>query len=298
MIKERKKLKRQLLWTAIVVLSVVLFLLVALVVSGMIPNWLNTADRTQDTAGSTEAQNTQSTTVLTAPTVPTEPPIPLNRFGPEDFGYNEQGYLTCLSEPCLMGIDVSSYQKDIDWQKVKEAGFSFVMIRVGGRSYGSSGKLYEDKLCQSHYKGAKEAGLLVGAYFFSQAINTEEAAEEAYYALEQVADWEMDLPLVFDWEYIDDEKRTAFIYEDIVTECVKTFCEIVKENGREPMFYVSPWFGRMKLEELKEYPQWLALYKDHMDYDYHFDMWQYTSSGKVPGISGAADINIYFPPDK
>ena len=228
--------------------------------------------------------------------VPTVPPIPLNRFGPEDFAYNEQGYLTCISESCMMGIDVSSYQKNIDWDKVKEAGFQFVMIRVGGRSYGGSGKLYEDKLCDTHYRGAKEAGLLVGAYMFSQAVNTQEAAEEAYFALNQVADWEMDLPLVYDWEYIDDEKRTAYIYEDVVTECVKTFCDIVENCGKESMVYVSPWFGRMKLDELKEYPQWVALYKDQMDYDYHFDMWQYTSSGKVPGIAGPVDIDIYFPP--
>lgn len=228
--------------------------------------------------------------------VPTVPSITPNRFTPEDFAYNEQGYLTCVTEDCLMGIDVSSYQKNIDWDKVKAAGFDFVMIRVGGRSYGGSGKLYEDDLCHEHYRGAKEAGLLVGVYMFSQAVNTQEAAEEAYFALNQVADWDLDLPLVYDWEYIDDEKRTAFIYEDIVTECVKTFCDIVENCGEESMVYVSPWFGRMKLEELKDYPQWVARYTDQMDYAYHFDMWQYTCSGKVPGISGPVDIDIYFPP--
>lgn len=232
-------------------------------------------------------------TIITSP-----PAITPNRFDVDDFAYNAQGYLTCVSEPCLMGIDVSSWQPNIDWEKVKAAGFQFVMIRVGGRSYGQSGRLYDDDLCQSHYEGAKAAGLLVGAYFFSQAVNTYEAEEEAYFALEKVAGWELDLPLVYDWEYIDDEKRTAFIYEDVVTGCVKTFCDIVENHGYESMFYVSPWFGRMNLEELKDYQQWLALYKDQMDYDYHFDMWQYTSSGSVPGINGPVDIDIYFPPQK
>lgn len=251
------------------------------------PDALSPAESTAET---TEKKNSLSVIM------PAVPLITPNRFSPEDFAYNEQGYLTCISEPCLMGIDVSSYQENIDWNKVKEAGFSFVMIRVGGRSYGQSGKLYEDKLCHTHYQGAKEAGLLVGAYMFSQAVNKQEAAEEAYFALDQVIDWELDLPLVFDWEYIDDEKRTAYIYEDVVTECVKTFCDIVRECGKEPMVYVSPWFGRMNLEELEDYQHWLALYKDQMDYAHHFDMWQYTSSGSVPGISGPVDIDIYFPP--
>lgn len=290
MVKDREKLERRLLKIGIAVAAVALCFVLTLLIWRARPKQQTEPD-TVITSTETAEHTIRPSTVVT-----TLPPIPLNRFSPEDFAYDEQGYLTCISEPCLMGIDVSSYQKNIDWNKVKEAGFSFVMIRVGGRSYGQSGKLYDDTLCQSHYKGAKAAGLLVGAYMFSQAINTLEAAEEAYYALDQVEDWELDLPLVYDWEYIDDEKRTAFIYEDVVTECVKTFCDIVKDHGIEPMFYVSPWFGRMKLEELKEYQQWLALYKDHMDYDYHFDMWQYTSSGKVPGVAGPVDIDIYFPP--
>ena len=287
MIKDREKLKKYLLYIGIAVSAVVLCLLLV---------WVILLELEQPQGGiSSESTSGETESVVTTQE-PTEPPIPLNRFDATDFAYNEQGYLTCVSEPCMMGIDVSKYQKKIDWDKVKEAGFSFVMIRVGGRSYGETGRLYEDEMRQSHYKGAKEAGLLVGAYMFSQAVNAEEAAEEAYFALEQVEGWELDLPLVYDWEYIDDEKRTAFVYEDVVTQCVIAFCEIVKEAGFEPMVYVSPWFGRMDLEELKIYPQWLALYKDQMDYKYHFDMWQYTNSGTVPGISGPVDINIYFPP--
>lgn len=288
-VKERRE--KRILWIGIVVAVVELCLVLGIVLWRALTPFAAPEGQTTNT---TEESKTSSQSYV----VPTVPPIPLNRFSPEDFAYNEQGYLTCVSEPCLMGIDVSSYQKEIDWEKVKAAGFSFVMIRVGGRGYGESGGLYEDAMAYKHYTGAKEAGLLVGAYMFSQAINTQEAAEEAWFALGKTIGWKLDLPLVYDWEYIDDEKRTAFVDEWTVTACIKTFCDIVKEAGREPMFYVSPWFGRMRLEELEDYPQWLALYKDHMDYKYHFDMWQYTCTGSVPGIEGQVDINLYFPPDE
>lgn len=291
MIRDKEKLLNRVLLITLVVSVVAICVVAGILIFQM---FSLAGDNNETMAQGDETKDRDKcATIITAP-----PAITTNRFDVSDFAYNSQGYLTCISEPCLMGIDVSSWQPDIDWEKVKAAGFSFVMIRVGGRSYGESGRLYDDELCQSHYEGAKAAGLLVGAYFFSQAVNTYEAAEEAYFALEKVSGWDLDLPLVYDWEYIDDEKRTAFVYEDVVTECVKTFCEIVKNHGYEPMFYVSPWFGRMNLDELKQYQQWLALYKDQMDYDYHFDMWQYTSNGSVPGIDGPVDIDIYFPPEK
>lgn len=242
----------------------------------------------------THATETVATTAQTeASTEPTESPIPLNRFTPEDFDYAGD-YLTCVSEPCLMGIDVSKYQSEIDWEQVKEAGFSFVMIRVGYRGYGESGTLRPDDMAAIHYRGAKEAGLLIGAYFFSQAVNEEEAIEEAQYALELTEDWELDLPIVYDWEYIGEEARTANVDADTLTACAIAFCQEISDVGRRTMIYVSPWFGNMHLDQLTEYPQWIALYKDHMDYKYHFDMWQYTSTGSVPGVKGDVDINIFF----
>ena len=241
----------------------------------------------------------QTTVQPTAETVeqttgPTEPYVPPNRFTPADFAYVGD-YLTCVSEECQMGIDVSKYQSTIDWEKVKEAGFSFVMIRVGYRGYGQAGTMRPDEMADRHYRGAKEAGLQIGAYFFSQATNEEEAREEALYALELTKDWEMDLPIVFDWEYISEEARTAGVDADTLTACAKAFCQEISDAGRKPMIYVSPWFGNLHLDQLAEYPQWIALYKDNMDYKYHFDMWQYTCEGSVPGVRGDVDINIFFP---
>ena len=235
------------------------------------------------------------TTVATEPpTEPTEPPVTPNRFTPDDFAYVGD-YLTCVTEECQMGIDVSKYQGYIDWEKVKEAGFSFVMIRVGYRGYGEAGTMRPDDMANTHYRGAKAAGLEVGAYFFSQATNEEEAREEALYALELTEDWELDLPIVYDWEYISEEARTAEVDADTLTACAKAFCQEISDAGRKTMIYVSPWFGNLHLDQLNEYPQWIALYKDYMDYKHHFDMWQYTCTGSVPGVEGEVDINIFFP---
>lgn len=241
-------------------------------------------------------QTTVESTMETAEqtTGPTEPYVPPNRFKPADFAYIDN-YLTCVSEECQMGLDVSKYQGAIDWHQVKAAGFTFVMIRVGYRGYGQEGIMRPDEMAVNHYWGAKEAGMEIGAYFFSQATNEEEAREEALYALELTKEWELDFPIVFDWEYISEDARTADVDADTLTACAKAFCQEISDAGRKTMIYVSPWFDRLHLDQLTEYPQWIAMYKDHMDYQYHFDMWQYTNKGNVPGVQGDVDINIFFP---
>lgn len=276
----------------VLVLCIGILLALLLWRSGVFAPLEETTQPLQTTQGS---ETTAPTTMQTEPpTEPTEPPGLPNRFTPADFAYDGD-YLTCVSEECLMGIDVSKYQGHIDWEQVKEAGFSFVMIRVGYRGYGKAGTMRPDEMADNHYQGAKAAGLQVGAYFFSQATNEEEAREEALYALELTKDWELDLPIVFDWEYISEEARTAEVDADTLTACAIAFCQEISDMGRKTMIYVSPWFGNLHLDQLIEYPQWLALYKDQMDYKYHFDMWQYTCTGSVPGVQGDVDINIFFP---
>ena len=236
-------------------------------------------------------QTTQSTTTET-----TLPPPPANVFDPEDFGYGEDGYLACLTGPYERGVDVSSYQGNVDWQAVKDAGFSFAIIRVAGRGYGSAGTLYDDKLAQQNYEGAKAAGLKVGAYFFSQAITVEEAVEEADYLLEKVAQWELELPVVYDWEYISETARTADVSVRMLTDCTLAFCRRIEEAGREPMVYFNTEqsMARFHIEEVTDYPFWLAMYSDWMTYPYKIQMWQYTDRGTVPGIEGNVDINLHF----
>lgn len=231
----------------------------------------------------------------TATEATTLPPPSENVFTPMDFGY-EGDYLTCLTAESVLGIDVSRYQGEINWQKVKDAGVEFVMIRAAFRGYGN-GLLYEDPMAKANYEGAKAAGLKVGAYLFSQAISVEEAREEAQYLLELTQNWELDMPLVYDWECLADDYRTVGIDARMLTDCTIAFCDTVAQAGREPMIYFNPNQSRkqMYLAELTDYDFWLAMYTDQMDYPYKVDMWQYTNEGSVPGIQGNVDINLYFP---
>ncbi len=230
--------------------------------------------------------------------VPAEtlPPLDANPYKPEDFAEID-GYLACVTGPCSMGIDVSSYQGDINWQQVKHAGVEFVIIRIGGRGYGQEGNLYADSRAQEYYRGAKAAGLQVGAYFFSQAVSRGEAYQEAQYALELLEGWELDLPVVYDWEYISASARTAKVDARTLTDCAKTFCKAVEDAGRSAMVYFNPNQAkyRMYLEELTEYPFWLAMYDAPMSFPYEVEFWQYTDTGRIPGIYGNVDINLMLP---
>ena len=250
-----------------------------------------TAAKTPSTDQSIPKITTEATTEATTLPTPTETEPPVLTFG------YEGDYLTCLSAPSMLGIDVSRYQGTIDWQKVKAAGVEFVILRAGGRGYGTSGQLYEDSMAQEYYRGAKAAGLKVGAYIFSQAISEEEAREEAQYLLDITRDWQLDMPLVFDWECLAEDYRTMGVDARALTDYTIAFCETVKAAGKEPMIYYNPTqsYKQMYLEELTDYGFWLAMYAQELEYPYKVDLWQYTNQGSVPGISGNVDINLYFP---
>lgn len=244
-------------------------------------------------------QGTQ--TVQPPETTPTDQPTTLpppveNTLGPEDFIY-ENGFLTCTAAPCELGVDVSSYQGNIDWQAIRDAGAAFAIIRVAGRGYGQAGGIYEDKLAQINYEGAKRAGLKVGVYFFSQAITAQEAAEEARYILNITQDWDLDMPVVYDWERLDGDTRTANTDRRTVTDCMLAFCEEVEKAGRTPMVYFNPEHAdsQFYIEEVTQYKFWLAFYTDWMTFPYEVNMWQYTSTGKIPGVEGTVDLNLFFP---
>lgn len=230
----------------------------------------------------------------TAPTQ-TLPPPTENVFTALDFAYDGD-YLTCTTAPCIRGIDISTHQKEIDFKKVKDAGFEFVMIRLGYRG-SVQGLLFEDAWAQRNYEGAIAAGLKVGGYFFSQSISPEEAVAEAQYALSIIDGWKVEMPIVYDWEFIQEGYRTDVVDARMLTDCTKAFCETVEKAGYKPMLYFNPSQSRkqMHLAELTDYGFWLAMYSDEMTYEYKVDMWQYSCTGKVPGINGNVDINLYFP---
>ena len=194
------------------------------------------------------------------------------------------------------GIDVSAYQGDIDWEAVARSGIRFAIIRLGYRGYGS-GKLVEDDYAKENLQGARDAGLKVGAYFFSQALNIKEADEEIKFMLDILGETYLDMPLVLDWEIPTSEARTARMDARTLTDIQLHFCETMEAKGYQPMIYFN-WHQSEHLyylSELEDYPFWLALYQDRMTYPWKVEMWQYTSSGKVPGINGAVDLNVYMP---
>ncbi len=218
-----------------------------------------------------------------------------NPYGPGDFAVVD-GYLTCISGPSRRGLDVSEYQGDIDWAQVYEAGFDFVFVRVGYRGYQTGRILPDDNLWQN-LEGAKAAGLDVGAYFYSQARSTTEALEEAQWCLNTLAGTTLDLPLVYDWEWVSYEARTGSMDKETLTACAAAFCETVQDGGYQPMLYFNTHISRdlMDLEALSEYPRWLALYQTEMTFPHQISFWQYTEEGTVPGIRGKVDIDLMLP---
>lgn len=236
----------------------------------------------------------QTTAPTQAETILTQSPIPANPYGPEDFDY-EGGYLACMTGSASLGVDVSAHQGTIDWQQVRSAGMEFAMIRIGYRGY-TSGGIYADEYAQANLEGAREAGLKTGIYFYSQAVNPTEAALEAAYCISFLENHQIDMPVVFDWEYVSNDARTGNMDSRTLMECIRTFCDAVADAGYEPMVYFNPTLADslLELEELVEYPWWLAMYSSQMTWPYAVEMWQYTANGNVPGITGDADINLWF----
>lgn len=194
-----------------------------------------------------------------------------------------------------LGVDVSGHQGKIDWAKVKNAGYDFVFIRIGFRGYGEAGTVNLDKEFYSNIENAQAAGFDVGVYFFAQAVNEQEAKEEADFVLENLAGRDLQLPVVYDPEHIlDDEARTDGIPGEQFTRNTKVFCERIEEAGYEAMIYSNMlWEAyELDLQELSDYPVWYADYEEKPQTPYDFAFWQYTNEGMVDGISGNVDLNI------
>ena len=240
--------------------------------------------------------------VILEPTIsetePENPTIPPDRnpYGRYDFQYNRHNYLLLQNVDSSPGVDVSAHQGDIDWAAVKKSGIEFAIIRLGYRGYGS-GKLVEDEYAKKNLQAAKEAGLKIGAYFFSQALDIKETDEEIQFMLNMLADVDLDMPLVLDWEIPAEDARTKNMDARTLTDIQLHFCGQMKKMGYQPMVYFN-WHQSENLyylSELEDYPFWLALYQDRMTYPWKVEMWQWTSSGKVPGIQENVDINVFMP---
>ena len=235
-----------------------------------------------------ETEATQETTI----------PPEANPFDQYDFQYNKQNYLYCLKQESYVGVDVSAFQHDIDWNQVKASGVDFAMLRLGYRGWGAKGTLVEDEYIQQNLAGTAAAGIPIGAYFFSQATTLDEVHEEIEFMLEILGDYELDYPIVLDWEVANPtEGRVRNVTRRELTDMLRYFCDEMSVRGFDPMVYFN-WTQASRmiyLSELEDYPFWLALYQDRMTFPFRVEMWQYTSEGKVPGIEGDVDINVYIP---
>ncbi len=193
-----------------------------------------------------------------------------------------------------MGIDVSKWNGNIDWNAVKNSGVSYAIIRCGYRG-SSTGALIEDPKFRSNIKGAKAAGLKVGVYFFSQAVNEVEAVEEASMALSLASGYGLNYPIFLDVE--SSGGRGDGISKETRTAVCKAFCSTVQNSGVSAGIYANKtWFTeKINTGSLTGYKIWLAQYASAPTYTAtRYDMWQYSSKGKVSGINGNVDMNISY----
>lgn len=231
--------------------------------------------------------------------IPAFADVPKSPLNPSNFVKNSNGFMAyngTETATTITGVDISEHQGYIDWEQVKNAGIDFAIIRIGYRTYGS-GEINIDNSYAQNIESAINAGLDVGVYFYSQAINTDEAIEEADAVLNAIYGYNITYPVVFDWEMIfNDRARTDTVSVETLADCCVAFCERVKASGYKPMIYqnLTTAVHKLDMPRIKDYDFWLAEYSSSPSFYYNYDMWQYSSTGKVPGIDGHCDLNICF----
>ena len=194
------------------------------------------------------------------------------------------------------GIDVSAYQGEIDWEAVASSGIDFVFIRLGYRGY-TEGTLIKDAYFDANVQGALENGIGVGVYFVTQAITVKEAEAEARYVLDNIRGYDITWPIAFDIEGNSNPiARANNISMEKNTEQAAAFCKVIKDAGYTPIVYSNTrWFlSKIDLSGIKDYDVWYAYFRDNLYYPYYFQIWQFSSSGRVNGIKGDVDQNISF----
>lgn len=193
----------------------------------------------------------------------------------------------------VMGIDISKHNGTVDWNAVKNAGVEFVILRCGYRG-SASGVLVEDEKFRTNIKGATAAGLKVGIYFFSQAVNEMEAVEEASLTLSLIKGHKISYPVYIDVEAANGRADGLSAAER--TKVVRAFCETVRDSGYTAGVYSNKnWFAeKMDTGAFGNYRIWLAQYTESPTYTGRYEMWQYSSRGTIPGIKGDVDLNICY----
>lgn len=186
------------------------------------------------------------------------------------------------------GIDVSRYQGKIDWKKVKNSGIQFAMLRCGSGYQGGS----KDIKFEDNYKGAKEQGIYVGAYFYSYAKTVSQAEKEADLVLTWLKDKQFEYPIAFD---IEDNSQKK-LGKQLISEIIKTFCNKLEKAGYFVSVYSSKsWFETLIDDEVKsKYDTWVAQWSDKCTYKDNYGIWQNSSKGSIKGINGNVDTDIAY----
>jgi lysozyme len=186
----------------------------------------------------------------------------------------------------IKGIDVSKWQGNINWEDVKKDGIEFAIIRA------SYGKESVDPCFQINIEGAKKAGIHVGAYHYCYAKSIQEAEIEAKHFIDTITGHEFEYPLAVDIE----DKSLENLNKDTLTDITNTFLNVVKSAGYKTMVYANKyWFeNKLAIDKLLEHKIWIARYNDRLDYNNRYDIWQYSSNGKIAGINGNVDLNYCY----
>ncbi len=199
------------------------------------------------------------------------------------------------NDKTMIGIDVSKYQGDIDWQKVKNAGVEFAMIRLGTQWYFDNDDYIIDPYFQKNIEGALANDIKVGIYFYSYAKSNEDAIKQANYVIENIKDYQITMPIAFDWECFSHFNELHISLTDL-RNFSKTYQDILKSHGYTPVQYGSKNYLNAFWLPVK-YDTWVAHYTYNVnktDYAHDYVMWQVCNNGKVDGINGDVDIDVYF----
>lgn len=226
--------------------------------------------------------------------------VPVSTVNTDQFVKSSDGLITY--NKASLGVDVSEFQHEIDWHKVKESGINYAIIRLGYRGY-TEGGLVMDAYFLQNLTGAIENGIDIGIYFFSQAINNKEAEEEAKYVIGQLSEYadQINYPIFFDWEPIqtDPDKpaaRTANMTGEEISSCALAFCKTIEAAGQG--FTAGVYFNKnmgydtFDLELLKDYDFWYAEYQEKPSFYYNYHIWQYSESAQIPGVETNVDVNL------
>lgn len=280
-------------------------------------------DGAKGTAGTETAGEEQA---LTLRLFPTATPAPLKTGDPfsgwqydgEDYYYRENDgrmatglrridgrlwyFLPTGAKARALGVDVSYYNEDIDWTAVAAQGIDFAIVRLGGRGWGG-GVLYSDTRAGQYLHNAREAGLRVGAYFYSTAGSEREAAEEARAALRSLCGTPLDMPVFIDVEESGEypDGRADRLTRDERTRVIEGFCRVIEAGGYEAGVYSGQYFYNSSLHvpAIKDRTLWLANYTDSSRnrvprFEAGYAIWQFTERGQVKGIRGYTDLNVIF----